>query len=163
VNRPLRLFLRYYVTAFSLFVREPTFRALGLAALAVLLTGTVFYHFAEDWTWADSLYFTTVTLASVGYGDFVPTSEASRIFTVVYIILGLGIVAGFLSTLVKAPLLMEQRQVPRLPLDASKPPLPSARRRVRRQRTSRRNRRPRSAFIRTTGSVSGVPDDPTGR
>jgi hypothetical protein len=108
-------FLRYYLLAFSLFVREPTFRVLGLAALLTLLVGTVFYHFAEGWSWADSLYFTTVTLASVGYGDFVPSSELARLFTVLYIILGLGIVAGFLSTLIKAPLMMQEGQVPLLP------------------------------------------------
>jgi hypothetical protein len=141
-------FMRYYVLAFSLFVKEPTFRALGLAALMVLLIGTVFYHFNENWSWLDSLYFTTVTLASVGYGDFVPTSELSRLFTVVYIVLGFGIIAGFLSTLVRAPLLMqEHHQIPSVPAQVADPLLPK--RHLSRHRTPRRARRPRYSVTRS--------------
>ena len=99
--------LRYYRRAFSIFVHEPAFRALGLAALTVLMSGTVFYHFSEGWSWIDSLYFSTVTLATIGYGDFTPTSEFTRVVTLIYILRGLGVMATFFSVLVRAPLLAD--------------------------------------------------------
>jgi hypothetical protein len=124
--RPLiGLVLRYYVRAFTIFIREPAFRALGFAALFVLLAGTVFYHSTENWSWVDSLYFSMVTLATVGYGDFAPTSDFTRIVTVFYILFGFGVVATFLSVLVKAPLLMSGSITPQalgLSVPASLPP-----------------------------------------
>ena len=123
MQRPVLTFLRYYAFALSVFVREPAFRAIALAALLALLIGTVFYRLVEGWSWVDSFYFCTITLASVGYGDFAPTTEASRAFTVVYVILGLGIVAGFLNVLVRAPLIMRGITSPQdLPLQNAQDP-----------------------------------------
>jgi hypothetical protein len=99
----------YYRRAFGIFLREPAFRALGLAALAVLVVGTAFYRYMEGWSWVDSLYFCTVTLATIGYGDFTPSTSEARLFTVVYILLGFGIVGAFLNLLVRAPLIMQDR------------------------------------------------------
>lgn len=56
--------------------------------LAWLLVGTVSYHALEDWTWIQSLYFSAVTLTTIGYGDFHPTTDESRLFTVFYIFFG---------------------------------------------------------------------------
>ncbi len=41
------------------------------------------------------------TLATVGYGDPHPTTEAAKLFTVLYILLGLGILAAFISELTR--------------------------------------------------------------
>lgn len=53
--------------------------------------GTVFYHFVEKLNWVDSLYFTVVTLATVGYGDIVPRTTIGKLFTVFYIVIGITI------------------------------------------------------------------------
>ena len=42
-----------------------------------------------------------VTLATVRFGDLHPTTDAAKLFTVLYIISGLGIIAAFLSELTK--------------------------------------------------------------
>ena len=44
------------------------------------------------WTWVDALYFTTVTMSTVGYGDLSPSTTLSRAFTSVYILIGIGVV-----------------------------------------------------------------------
>jgi voltage-gated potassium channel len=79
------------------FLSKPESRALLFMAVFVLLAGTVFYHGVEHWRWLDSLYFCIVTLATIGYGDFTPKTDIGKAFTIVYVILGLGILAGFFS------------------------------------------------------------------
>lgn len=69
------------------------------ALLAVILAGTVFFHFAEGWSWLDSYFFTVVTLSTVGYGNLVPTTVAGKIGTTVLIFVGLGIFAAAIQQL----------------------------------------------------------------
>lgn len=61
------------------------------AVSSLLLVGTVTYHFLEKWSWIDALYFTVVTLATVGYGDLHPSSDGSRLFTIFFILIGVTI------------------------------------------------------------------------
>lgn len=63
-----------------------------------MLTGTIFYWRFEDWTIIQSLYFSVVTLTTVGYGDFTPTSAGTQIFTIFYILTGLGLLVALLSS-----------------------------------------------------------------
>ena len=72
-----------------------------------LAGGTAFYAYEEEWLWMDALYFTTLTLTTVGYGDLVPTTDESKLFTIAFIAVGLslvatclGIIMGQLSALV---------------------------------------------------------------
>jgi voltage-gated potassium channel len=59
----------------------------------------MFYWSVEDWTLIQALYFSVVTLATVGYGDLTPTRDFSRIFTIIYIFIGLGVLVLFLSSI----------------------------------------------------------------
>ena len=73
-----------------------------LGSVAVLLAvGTVVYSVLEGWTLLDSLYFSVVTLATVGYGDLSPTTDLAKLFTIGYILTGIGIVAAFASEVAK--------------------------------------------------------------
>jgi len=65
-------------------------KIVGVAVFFIAL-GTVFYHYIEHLTWLDSLYFTVVTLATVGYGDIVPKTDLGKLFTIFYIIIGITI------------------------------------------------------------------------
>jgi hypothetical protein len=82
-------------------LRDPETKWIAIAALAAIAVGTVAYTFLEHWTPIQALYFSVVTLATVGYGDLHPTSEVSELFTVAYIFLGLGILAAFAIELTK--------------------------------------------------------------
>jgi len=41
-----------------------------------------------SWSFVDALYFSMVTISTVGYGDLTPTTRFSKLFTVCYILLG---------------------------------------------------------------------------
>ena len=79
------------------FRRDPAAQAvLGLAAI-VIAVGTIFYRLVEDLRWIDSLYFSVITLTTVGYGDISPTTTAGKIFTMVYVIVGVGIFVALVT------------------------------------------------------------------
>jgi hypothetical protein len=80
---------------------EPEGRVLGASALTALTVGTVVYTIVEGWSPLDSLYFSVVTLATVGFGDLHPTTDVAKLFTIGYIFTGVGILAGFVSELTK--------------------------------------------------------------
>ena len=76
---------------------EPEFRGLLYLVSIVVVAGTVFYRAAESWNWVDSLYFTVITLTTVGYGDLSPTTAGSKIFTVVLVLIGIGLLLTFIE------------------------------------------------------------------
>jgi hypothetical protein len=56
------------------------------------------YHWLEGWSWIDSLYFSSVAVTTVGFGDLAPSTDVSKLFTVLYIFSGVAIIATFLNT-----------------------------------------------------------------
>jgi voltage-gated potassium channel len=78
-------------------MRDGEFRGLLYVVIVILLGGTLFYHGVEHWKWLDSLFFSVTTLTTVGYGNFVPHTDLGKIFTIVYIFLGLGTILGFVN------------------------------------------------------------------
>ena len=76
------------------------FRYALVAAFTILGIGTVVYHFVEELSWIDTLYFSTTTLTTVGYGDIYPHTNVGKLFTVIYIITGVGILAAFANLLI---------------------------------------------------------------
>ncbi len=58
----------------------------------VIAFGTYFYHLIEGWGWIDALYFTVTTATTVGYGDLNPSHNISKLFTVVFILVSVGLV-----------------------------------------------------------------------
>jgi hypothetical protein len=81
--------------------RDPEGKVLLVSAVSMVAAGTVVYSALEGWTLVDSLYFSVVTLATVGFGDLTPTTDIAKLFTVGYIIIGIGILAAFASELTK--------------------------------------------------------------
>jgi voltage-gated potassium channel len=79
--------------------QDPQFRGLLYLTVLLLLAGMLFYHRIEDWTLLEALYFSVMTLTTVGYGDFYPHTGVGRIFTCLYVLAGLGIVLALLAQL----------------------------------------------------------------
>lgn len=59
----------------------------------IILTGTIFFRFVENWSWLDAYFFTVVTLSTVGYGNLVPVTALGKIGTTIFIFTGLGVFA----------------------------------------------------------------------
>ena len=84
--------------------RKEAFRGLLWVTFITILTGTWFYHQFEPTitTWVDAYYFTVITLTTIGYGDMGPTTPFTKLFTTVYVFLGLGIIAGLIGLIGEA-------------------------------------------------------------
>jgi voltage-gated potassium channel len=84
-----------------------------LGIFIVLLIGTSGYVIIEGKSVLNALWLTVITLTTVGYGDDYARSEAGRIFTIILILTGFGVVAYGLqaiATLLVSPQIREFRQ-----------------------------------------------------
>ena len=64
-----------------------------------LVMGTVVFHFLEHWNYVDSLYYSTVTLLTINYGDIAPATEGARLFTIFYVIIGASLILASITTM----------------------------------------------------------------
>lgn len=87
-----------FIRSLWLGLKEKEFRALFLFVLILILTGTIFYTQIEHWSIVDALYFCVTTLTTVG-DKMQPQSDIGKIFTIIYIFLGLGSVAAFIAAI----------------------------------------------------------------
>ena len=62
---------------------------------------TVVFHYLEGWGWVDSFYFSAIAGTTVGFGDLSPTTDASKLFSVVYIFVAIGVIGTFLEQRLK--------------------------------------------------------------
>lgn len=90
-RRP-RVFRDFIETIF-----QPEFRPIFASVMAVLLVGTLVFRQLEGWSLLDSLYFSVVTLATIGYGDLTPTTSTAKLFSIFYILVGVGVLGVFIS------------------------------------------------------------------
>jgi voltage-gated potassium channel len=80
-------------------IRDKESRPVFYWAGGMLLGGVLAYHWLEGWSYLDALYFCVVSLATVGYGDLTPTTPLARLFTVFYLINGIGILLALFDRL----------------------------------------------------------------
>ncbi|CAM9923053.1 unnamed protein product, partial [Choristocarpus tenellus] len=85
----------------------------GLAARAFLVVmvyltiGVFVYTQVADFTLLDALYFCIVTVTTVGYGDLSNHSDGTKIFACIYILFGVAMIGGLISSLVE--MVLEQQ------------------------------------------------------
>lgn len=89
------LFFKTIIT----FLKNEEYRDLLYITSVILIIGTFSYHLIEGWSIIDSLYFSVVTLTTIGFGDFAPKTDLGKIFTIFYIVLGIGVILHFIHTL----------------------------------------------------------------
>ena len=66
----------------------------AVIVLSWIIIGTILFHNLESWTYAQSFYYSVTTLTTVGYGDFVPTTDFNRVITALYMLIGVTITLG---------------------------------------------------------------------
>ena len=83
------------------------------------LLGCGVYRYLEGWAILDSIYFMLVTSTTVGYGDFAPVTEAGRLFTSAWALIGITLVFSAIQPLAEYVLRLrvqlEKRMVDVLP------------------------------------------------
>ena len=87
----------YLITIILSFLQDKEYRQLLGATAIILSIGTITYHYLEGWSWIDALYFSVITLTTIGYGDFSPQTTAGKLFTIGYILVGIGMILGFIN------------------------------------------------------------------
>mmetsp|Transcript_9349 Transcript_9349/g.21087 ORF Transcript_9349/g.21087 Transcript_9349/m.21087 type:complete len:546 (+) Transcript_9349:107-1744(+) len=84
-------------TSYELTLRECLILFLALIAVGVLAYSFLF----EQWSIIDAIYFTTVLLTTVGYGDITPTTPGGKLFASLFALAGivlLGLVLGVVGS-----------------------------------------------------------------
>lgn len=65
--------------------------------ITVMILGVIGFMAAENLSLADAFYFTIVTVATVGYGDIHPGTQAGKILAILLIIMGVGTFLGVIA------------------------------------------------------------------
>ena len=78
-------------------------RLIAVIILLILLfgSGTLGYIWLEGWSWLDAFYMTTISLTTVGFSEVQPLSSSGRLFTIVLILLGVGVLTYSIGSLVE--------------------------------------------------------------
>lgn len=64
---------------------------------AVLILGAAGYSITEGWPFIDSLYMTVITVATVGFKEVRPLSDLGKYYTIIVILVGVGVLGFTLS------------------------------------------------------------------
>mmetsp|Transcript_112713 Transcript_112713/g.318519 ORF Transcript_112713/g.318519 Transcript_112713/m.318519 type:complete len:420 (-) Transcript_112713:164-1423(-) len=78
-------------------------RNMILCVVVTVLAGTIVMAYLDDKCFSEAFYWASVTMTTVGYGDVLPTSDASKLFTIFYVFLSFGVIASAISFLGSIP------------------------------------------------------------
>ncbi|PID84961.1 MAG: hypothetical protein CSB13_10545 [Chloroflexi bacterium] len=90
---------------------DKEFRFLFIFIILLLIGATLFYAKFEHWSIIDGLYFSVMTMATVGYGDLTPTTGISKVFTIIYTFLSIGSFVSFTAKCVQMMLQNHQERI----------------------------------------------------
>ncbi|AOT00756.1 MULTISPECIES: potassium channel family protein [Exiguobacterium] len=68
----------------------------------LLAIGMFFYHGVESLGYLDALYLSVMTLTTVGYGDLHPVTPLGKIFSMGYVLLGIGMISALIANFNRA-------------------------------------------------------------
>ena len=111
VLRPLRIaaVILFVVRDFTRWKRLVTFETLAAYGLGIILLAATVVTTVERnadganiLTFPDALYWSLITVSTVGYGDHYPVTVIGKLTAVALIFFGIGIFAGIVTTIVAA-------------------------------------------------------------
>ena len=85
-------------------------RVFLVVLLMVMSLGILGFMTIEDLSLSDALYFSIVTIATVGYGDIHPATQAGKILAVVLIVTGVGTFLGVVANATEIMLSRREKQ-----------------------------------------------------
>jgi len=104
-------------------VNDKVFRTLGFLLFVLVLVGTLFFWLVEGRSFLDAMYYATRSL-SMNSPEDGPVSVAGKIFTMVYILIGVGVYLTFVleaaTTIIAAHHEFEKKQAERKALRKAK-------------------------------------------
>ena len=81
-----------------------------LSFLGILLFGGIIYQYFENWSFLDAIYFSAVTITTLGYGDLVPITTTGKLFTIIFSISGIALGLYILTVIGKSFFDMELKK-----------------------------------------------------
>ena len=96
------------------------YRSLLLSGLRIccwMSLGATFFVFVEDYDWTEALYFTTVSLATVGYGDYTPKTHTAKAFCCGFLLLGSVLMGAECFAIAQMPLTLRTKRLERRVLE----------------------------------------------
>ena len=61
--------------------------------------GVLFYTRTEGWSWDEAIYFLVVSSSTVGYGDYVPSTDGGKLATVLFMTVGIIVTFAQLASI----------------------------------------------------------------
>lgn len=71
----------------------------AMLLLIVYIISAVFYHHVEGWEYIDCVYFVTVTITTIGYGDIVPHTAEGKVYSIFLAFTGISLAFYIISSL----------------------------------------------------------------
>ncbi|KAG6040728.1 hypothetical protein E4U41_007289 [Claviceps citrina] len=93
----------HYAKDFNLTPSQRTLMLQTILLLMYLLLGALIFSHIQDWHYLDAVYWANVTLFTVGFGDFAPTTNLSRAILLPYALVGvisLGLVISSIRSMI---------------------------------------------------------------
>lgn len=79
--------------------RENLARVLGILIVLVLMSAAALAYFEPSIGYVDALWWSIVTMTTVGYGDISPATLGGRVVASIIMFLGIGIIGTFTATI----------------------------------------------------------------
>ncbi|URZ17230.1 potassium channel family protein [Clostridium felsineum] len=96
--RAFSLLLRFKKYSRS-FIKTNNFQYAIYTTMFVLITGTIGMHFAEGLSFGNALWWSFVTITTVGYGDISPSTTFGRILASILMLVGIGFLSMLTGTI----------------------------------------------------------------
>ncbi len=87
------------------------FQVFLVCLFAVMVLGTAGFMLTEGLSLTDAVYFSIVTIATVGYGDIHPATQAGKVVAIFLIITGVGTFLGVVANATEMMLNRREREV----------------------------------------------------
>ena len=75
-------------------------KSLLVFIIMLLIGSTLFYMSVEGWSAIDALYFSIMTMSTVGNRDLAPSTDLGKAFTMVYTFMSIGMFVTFTAKII---------------------------------------------------------------